>query len=360
MNELIANLHIHTVYSDGSGTHRQIAEAALKQNIDVLLVTDHNLLVENVNGYLKKDRHKLLLLTGEEIHDKKRNPPKNHLLVFGAEKELCTFADHPQNLINQVKRYNGLSFLAHPFEESLPQVHEDDISWVDWDVKDFTGLELWNHLSELKTRSKNWPLLIFHIFFPYFFTVAPDARTLQKWDQLTANCRKVVAIGGSDAHALSIKRSFIKRIVFPYKYHFSVINTHLLTPTALTGDLLTDKKMVYQAMSEGNAFIGNDLPAPTRGFRFYAQGTHQNAIMGESITLHHGVTFQINLPEKCECHLIHNGKIIKTWEHQKICTFITKEPGVYRVEAYLNYLGRKRGWIFSNPIYVHQSPTGSL
>ncbi|MAT44836.1 MAG: hypothetical protein CL609_21100 [Anaerolineaceae bacterium] len=360
MNELITNLHMHTLYSDGSGTHQQLAKAALKQNIDVLLVTDHNLLVENINGYYKKDRHKLLLLTGEEIHDKSRIPPKNHLLVFGAEKELCTFADHTQNLINQVKRYNGLSFLAHPFEEALPQVHEDDISWVDWEVTGFTGLELWNHLSELKTRSTNWFLLIFHIFFPYFFTVGPDSRTVQKWDQLTMNGRKVVAIGGSDAHALEIKKTFIKRIVFPYAYHFSVINTHLLTPTPLTGDLLTDKKMVYQALADGKAFIGNDLPAPTKGFRFNAQGTNQTAIMGESIVLQNGVTFQINLPEKCECNLIHNGKIVKTWNKQKICTYITKEPGVYRVEAYLNYLGRKRAWIFSNPIYVSQTHSGVL
>ena len=28
------------------------------------------------------------------------------------------------------------------------------------------------------------------------------------------------------------------------------------------------------------------------------------------------------------------------------------EPGVYRVEAWKSYLGIKRGWVFSNPIYV--------
>jgi hypothetical protein len=33
-------------------------------------------------------------------------------------------------------------------------------------------------------------------------------------------------------------------------------------------------------------------------------------------------------------------------------TYIATEPGVYRVEVWRNFLGRKRGWIFSNPIYV--------
>jgi hypothetical protein len=28
------------------------------------------------------------------------------------------------------------------------------------------------------------------------------------------------------------------------------------------------------------------------------------------------------------------------------------EAGVYRIEAYRRHLGRRRAWIFSNPIYV--------
>jgi hypothetical protein len=29
-----------------------------------------------------------------------------------------------------------------------------------------------------------------------------------------------------------------------------------------------------------------------------------------------------------------------------------ESPGVYRVEAYIEFKGKRRGWIFSNPIYV--------
>ncbi|HEX7975394.1 MAG TPA: hypothetical protein VF498_13380, partial [Anaerolineales bacterium] len=61
---------------------------------------------------------------------------------------------------------------------------------------------------------------------------------------------------------------------------------------------------------------------------------------------------QIRLPRPCECRLIKDGKAIKTWQKRDTCTYITTEPGVYRVEAYIEYLGRLRGWIFSNPIYV--------
>ncbi|MHB1120566.1 MAG: hypothetical protein ACYC11_10945, partial [Bellilinea sp.] len=41
----------------------------------------------------------------------------------------------------------------------------------------------------------------------------------------------------------------------------------------------------------------------------------------------------------------------------QIGAYITKEPGVYRVESYIRYLGKLRGWIFSNPIYLRS--TGS-
>ena len=47
-----------------------------------------------------------------------------------------------------------------------------------------------------------------------------------------------------------------------------------------------------------------------------------------------------------------DGKIIGIWKNSHACAHSVTEPGVYRVEAWKNYLGLKRGWVFSNPIYV--------
>ena len=74
--------------------------------------------------------------------------------------------------------------------------------------------------------------------------------------------------------------------------------------------------------------------------------------MGEEIPAKGGVTLQIHLPEEAECKLIKDGEVIKQMNKQQNCTHITTEPGVYRVEVYRRYLGRKVGWIYSNPIYV--------
>jgi hypothetical protein len=53
-----------------------------------------------------------------------------------------------------------------------------------------------------------------------------------------------------------------------------------------------------------------------------------------------------------ECILLKNGEPVRTWHKHDLCTYITNEPGVYRVEVYIQYLGRRRGWIYSNPVYV--------
>ena len=52
-----------------------------------------------------------------------------------------------------------------------------------------------------------------------------------------------------------------------------------------------------------------------------------------------------------EIRLLKDGKVIQTRRGEAL-THITDEPGVFRVEVYRRYLGRLRGWIFSNPIFI--------
>lgn len=354
MNELIVNLHMHTTYSDGHGSHRDIVRAALKSGLDVVMVTDHNVLVKGLEGYFQEGSQRVLLLIGEEIHDQARQPQKSHLLVFGVDHELATFASNPQRLLDQVRQHNGLAFIAHPFDPALPLFGEDDISWVDWHVHGFTGIELWNGFSELKNVVKSRLGAVFYAFFPQWLAHGPLPAAIQKWDELLAGGRPVVAVGGSDAHALPKSLGPLRRTVFPYEYHFQCINTHIVTPRRLGENLNEDRKMVLEALRKGNAFIGYDLPAPTCGFRFTAHSKDRVAIMGDEITAEGSITLQIRLPQRTECRLIKDGVVLKVWNRNEVCTYITHQPGVYRVECYIQYLGKRRGWIFSNPIYLRQ------
>ena len=352
MKEISINLHMHTYYSDGHASHAQIAAAAIKAGLEAVIVTDHNVWVNGPERYYQEGDKRVLLLVAEEVHDQARNPQKSHLLAIGANREVAPLAANPQRLIDEIRQQRGLSFLAHIVDPAAPAVGQGDLSWDDWQVQGYTGIELWNAFSEFKALLKTKLHALYYGF--NFRRVAhgpfPDA--LKKWDELLAKGQKVAAIGGSDAHGLPIRLGPLRRTIFPFEEHFRAVNTHLLLTDPLNGDIAEDKRLVLEALGRGRAFIGYDLPASTRGFRFSAQGKERTAWMGEEISAKYGLTLQIRLPVPVECRLIKDGKLLRTWQKRDTIAHITTEPGIYRVECYIDYLGKQRGWIFSNPIYA--------
>lgn len=354
MPEIILNLHMHTVFSDGTGTHQDIADAAIQAGLDAVIVTDHNRLVADQEGYYTTGDKSVLVLVGEEIHDIQREPQKNHLLVFGVNRELAGEAGDPQQLINTVKRSKGLSFLAHPTDPAAPLFDQGDFSWVDWEISGFTGIELWNGFSEFKTLLTSKAAAVWYAYLPKRIGRGPLPQTLEIWDRLTAAGRKVVAVGGSDAHALLGRLGPLKKTLFPYLFHFKSVNNHLLLPQGLSGDAKVDRRLIYDALRAGHGYVGYDLPYPTRGFRFTATGRGTQAMQGDEISLGEGITLQIILPKIAECILIKDGIPVKSWQNRLAGSFTATDPGVYRVEAYLPYQGLRRGWIYSNPIYIRR------
>jgi hypothetical protein len=351
MRELVCNLHIHSNYSDGSGRYAEIASAALSRNVDVVIMTDHNILVKNVDSYYTHGNKKLLFLTGEEVHDQSREPQKNHTLVIGAQRELAEYAYDSQKLFDEAKKAGGLTFLAHPNEFGLPLFREPDISWETWDVENFTGLELWNGFSEFKAVSRTFAKTLFYAFFPEFMAHSPHPKTIQKWDELLTVGQRVYAVGGSDAHAIHFRYGFFKKTIFPYEFHFSTINNHLLIHDALDGDIPHDREIVYKALRQGNSYIGYDLPASTSGFSFSIENNELTAQMGETINIDNGGTVRIKSPQRTVITLTHNGNRIVTTGISDRLIYTVTEPGYYRVECSINFLGQERGWIYSNPIF---------
>ena len=147
MIELVGNMHMHTLFSDGEKWHAEIAEDAIAAGLDFIIVTDHNVWVQGVEGYYENENGRLLLLTGEEIHNVRRDPQASHMLVYGAETELADCAPNPQELIDAVRAHGGYSFLAHPHEKDCRLFPYPNLGWHDWDIDGFTGLEIWNYMS---------------------------------------------------------------------------------------------------------------------------------------------------------------------------------------------------------------------
>lgn len=352
--EYAGNLHMHTTYSDGSGTHADIAQAAIRAGLDFVIVTDHNVHVSGLEGYYygKSREERVLLLVGEEIHDVRREPQSNHMLVYGTNTELSQYAANPQNLIDEIKRRGGFCYLAHPCERAAPLFGEGAYPWEEWDIKDYSGIELWNYMSEFKTYLSSKRAAVQAAFNPEKVISGPLPETLALWDRLLQDGKPVKAIGAADAHASSYSLGPLSRVVFPYDYLFRCVNTHIFTAVPLNGDFERDKQLVLGALRDGLAFVGYDLPAPTRGFRFIAQGHNTDAVMGEWIRLGHGVTLQIVIPWMAKMRLLKDGVVILEESESTHRTYIANRPGTYRVEAYISYQGQSRGWIFSNPIFV--------
>lgn len=351
--ECVGNLHMHTPYSDGEGWHQEIARAALNAGLDFIVVTDHNVLVQGVEGFYGSEKSGyVLLLTGEEVHDQARQPQANHLLVYGTEKELAQCASDPQALINAVNAANGMCFLAHPNDSEIAWLHEYAIPWEDWQVYGYTGLEIWNYMSSTKDLMPTPVATLRTAFRPEEGMVGPNPETLAIWDRLLAQGQRVVGIGNSDAHGTIYRIGLLSHEVFPYDFLFNCVNTHVLLTQPLAGQVERDKSAIYRAIRAGHTFVAYDLVGDARGFRFSAHGHSTATIMGGVIRLGSGVTLQAIAPARSHFKVIHNGKVVMEATDRENITYTAHVAGAYRIEVWREFKGKERAWILSNPIYV--------
>jgi hypothetical protein len=353
-SEIVGNFHVHTDRSDGTGTHQYVAMIAAQSGLDVIVFTDHNLWVAEIDGWFthQETGRRVLLLMGEEVHDGMRSPQANHYLCLGADRDLRGYAARPQALIDAAQRNGGVGFIAHPIERAAPLYDEPEIPWLDWDVDGFTGLELWNYMSEFKGHLSSRPVAVLAALFPSLYIAGPLPETLVLWDRLLSN-KRVVAIGGADAHANVYSLGPLKRAVFPYEYLFRAVNTHLLLDVPLSADFASARAQVLDALRAGHAFVAYDLAGSSRGFRYTATSHTKNVSMGDEIHLRGSVSLRVTSPLGADLRLLRDGHEVAAARGRNL-TFEAKEPGVFRVEAYRSFRLKRRGWVFSNPIYVRE------
>jgi hypothetical protein len=352
MEEIITNIHIHTRYSDGKKLHREIAKDAIEAGSDAIIITDHNVYVKGFDRYYSKNDHRVLMIVGEEIHDKTRIPQKNHLLAIGINHSHARYARSSQELINSLNKVHGLSFIAHSYDPELATFNEEDLSWEDWSVSGYTGLELWNNLSEFKIRVSSIPAAFFYGFFPAFLAKEPPIQIRKKWDSLLAEGKKVVAIGGTDAHTLTYNFGPFRKTVFPYSYHFKTINTHVLVENELSGDAKKDSELILSALGKGNAFVSNDRIKSGKGFRFNLIANGNTFTMGDEVVFSEGLVLTADLPAEAECVLLRDGEPVLQNQKCRRIYYPVEAPGCYRLECYRRHLFERRGWLFSNPFYI--------
>jgi len=319
--------------------------------LDLVCFTDH---AEHTDLALDFEgwHGRTMALVGAEVNER-----FNHYLALGITRRLREDTERPQNVIDQVREQGGLGFIAHPFERACP-LSETKLAytWNQWDVTGFTGICIWNFMSSWKGRAQSLKSGLYYFVRPCDAVASgPDNETLRAWDR-ACHERRVVGIGGSDAHEHRFALGPLRRLrVFPYEFLLRTINTHLLTRERFCSGLGHDKKLVLEALASGRCFVANDCLSCSRGFRFSAVVGDREFAMGEEIPWQRGICLAVTCPRRALIIVRRDGKFYTrtiggNW------TGAVHQPGAYRVEVFLGgRFGGKRAWIFSNPIYIRQS-----
>lgn len=337
-------IHIHTTYSDGTSTIRQIAKAAKKAGLEWILITDHNSLkgIEEEGWY-----DGVAVIVGEEI-----SPASgNHYLAFDI-KETIPENSHPQDYINEVNKQGGFGFIAHPDEDENRKLHLPPLKWDDWEIKGFNGLEIWNYLSDWGDHYDPDRKLYSYLY-RNFILKGPTPRVLQWWDRLNSENKEIVpAIGTLDSHAL--KHYLFKNIhvkIFPYYDSFKTITNYIYLDENLSQDFNEAKKQIYNAIKLGKNLIINRIWSGKSSDEadFYIKNGNQKVFSGEKIPFDEKNILTVHLPKKANIKIIYNGETI---QDTNTCEFQMSglKPGKYRLEA--RY--KARPWIFSNPIIIEE------
>lgn len=339
-NEYIGCIHVHTLYSDGSGTYPEIIEAARAARLDYILFSDHQTLRGRDEGYTGW-WDELFVSVGYEIQDA---DDRHHYLVFGTDETLPENLTH-QEYIKAVKDGGYLGVAAHPLEQrvknSLPGFPA--ITWSNLDYPEIEVVEIWNMMShwlEATTiRNKYW-----NVLHPRSFSTNPAENLLKWWDEANLE-RKVVGIGSVDAHATKIKvLGIFFKAIFDYKIMFKSIRTHLLSGMDIRKlDAKATETEIINVIKSGRCFLSNYRRGDARGFRFFIQSSPTELQMGDTGGFSSG-TLIVLLPCKAFCKVFRDGEIY----HSEMTDHLEIDvpEGIYRVEAERG----QRGWIYSNHI----------
>lgn len=350
---------MHSKFSDGTGTVKEIATCASDSNLDFAILTDHNTLKAKEKGF-EKWYGNTMLIVGYEMNDIHN---KNHYLVFGMDEVVGTYeklsdGDLGNRLsaveyVKEIKDKGGIGFLAHPHEVRKHLPGHPAYPWTAWESEDFTGIEIWNHMSEW-AEGLNESNKLQRFLHPLKSIIAPAEITLKKWDELNSK-RKVVAIGGIDAHAH--KHNFMGFVfeIFAYKILFKSIRTHVLVEREIKKNnskaFEFDKKQIIDALGSGRCFIVNNYYGSGTGFRFFAEYEGNHYTMGDEIKFDKNknkkIILRTFLPSEAKIKLVKKGKCLdesKGLDNIWDCD----EKGSYRVEAWKH----DKAWIFSNHIRV--------
>jgi hypothetical protein len=336
-------LHIHTRYSDGSGSFPEVIAAAQAAGLRWIIVTDH----DSLAGRPFAGWHDGLLV----IVDHEITPERNHFLALGVDQVVAA-AQPPQQFIDEVYARGGFGIIAHP-DERVANSFKAIYRWDDWRVDGpgrragrAVGLELWNLMSDWgeSLTSRNRYL---HFFVPTLGLSGPTPATMAWWDRLNMLGRRTFGVGGIDAHAFKHRVPWGEVEVFPYRWLFGTLANYLLLDEPLNHDAAVATAQVYTALAQGRSYCVNRLEGDAPAIVFSASRGAESYTLGDTAEITPGpLLIRADVGRDAYVRLIADGEVLTSGVRRLRQS--VAEGAVYRLEA---YVGGKL-WLFSNPIYV--------
>ncbi len=349
VNRYTGVIHVHSKYSDGSGSIEDIADAADKALLDFVILTDHSTMQSSLDGKAGYYENTLVII-GEEV-----NTSVGHLLALGVGRHVEQDGQEGlPALMDTVRSSGGMNIIAHPFGRR---------PWEDWSLEAIDGLEILNADSEWRNDNP-WEWFRAMLWYPLFPQAALNSlvdRPEQSLNQLDELSRRghAVAIGSADAHA-RIPLWGDGLVPFPsYNTMFGWLRTYVNTGTPLTGDVASDTEIILKAIQEGRCYTVVEGYGPSTNFSFKYVSTDTTVSMGGRTRFDTAGALHVSvrLAGDVTIGLFKNGRP-ETEVNAQEAQFPVEGPGVFRVEisqarCYLpSFEEKPRPWIFSNPIWV--------
>ena len=267
MHDLACVAHLHSLYSDGTGTVPEIARAARRAGADVVLLTDHDTLEAKRRGeegwYGKRPAARGrggLARTAQPLSGLRLDEEIDHSSLDAA------------GICRAVAEAGGFGFAAHPFVARLRAVrkrvgHGMPFDGLDSEDSGQRRCELWSFVNDTGEAVDSIPGLLRFVAHAGARAGASAGAQHAGVDELCRR-RRVVALGGLDAHQFGKRVGrFVPLRIMAYRRSFRFIRTHVLCERAPAGELEHDREQVFGALRDGRCYIAIDSLAPARGFR---------------------------------------------------------------------------------------------
>ncbi|MCO6509157.1 MAG: hypothetical protein J5I65_00020 [Aridibacter famidurans] len=347
-------IHVHSfIGGHSTGTFEELIGAANQNGLDFVVMTEH--VANDFDSAAKtlNERHgRAIWIGGNEVP----TSDGDKFLVLDGFSDLSTLQfNSTDELLGETEGKRKLALVTYPE------------SFRSWDA-DFDGIEVFS----LHTNAKAMNPFLFLMDAVWSFGSYPEltmarhfrrpAENLDRFDKISGT-RKISLFGGNDAHSnigFHLFGDDANNKLFEIKYDrygmiFRLMRTHVLIPENEELSRVT----VLEALRRGRSFLGFDILGDSSGFTFHAENAEGARLVGTDSDVDAGSVLRVASPLPAKIVIFRNGDRVFESESVRSVEFKAREPGVYRVEAFLDSLGApfdEMPWVITNPIYVGNPP----